>query len=141
MSMKRRKKRQKRFPKKPRTGYTLEEKLAYAKKLKKRMTPSEQKIWTVLKREMTSWEFEFSPQEVVCGYIPDFYCLEVSLVVEIDGPIHRFMRERDARRQRHLEDAGNTVVRYTNREATFRTVEVVQEILSTAIDLRLRLPD
>jgi len=137
--MKRRRRRQKRFPKKPRRGYTDEEKRAYAEKLKKRMTPAEQELWYVLKRRMTSWELEFSPQEVVCGYIPDFYCHEVSLVVEVDGPIHRFLRERDARRQRHLELAGNTVIRFTNRQAFFRTEDTVTEILNTAIGLRMSL--
>lgn len=135
--MKRRVKRQKRFRKKPRRGYSLEEKKRYAKKLRKRMTPSEVCVWTRLKKVQHIADAEFEPQVVCCGYIPDFVCEKSKVIVEIDGPIHRFLRKRDAVRQKNLERQGYLVLRYSNSEATWRTEEVVEDMLSYVVD---RLP-
>ena len=126
--MKRRRKRQKRFSK--RRKYTLAEKEAYARKLRKRMTPAEVAVWVALRRETWVHNIEFTPQKVTCGYIPDFVCEEHKLVVEIDGPIHKYQRKADAIRQRNIELAGYKVIRFTNREALWKTDWVIQEILS-----------
>lgn len=86
--------------------YTLEEKRAYADKLRKRMTPAELKLWVELKRRQSRVGADFKAQEVVCGYIPDFVELSAGLIVEVDGPIHRHQKKRDAIRQKHLEASG-----------------------------------
>lgn len=47
-------------------------------------------------------------------YIVDFYCPKLRLVVEVDGISHFFpgQPERDARRQRWLEEKGMRIIRF-----------------------------
>ena len=51
-------------------------------------------------------------------YIADFMCKELMLVIEVDGSIHQLEEviNNDAERQKALEEAGFTVLRFTNDE-------------------------
>lgn len=59
-------------------------------------------------------------QQVIDGYIVDFYCPQLRLALEVDGPIHDDPRvaARDAIRDGHLADWVVDVVRIRNEEAT-----------------------
>ena len=49
-------------------------------------------------------------------YIADFYCFEKNLVVEIDGKIHDYQKDRDALRTVIMNMKGIDVVRFNNVE-------------------------
>ena len=117
---------QKRFRPKNRTADGKER---YAARLRKNMTPAELAVWTLLKRVQWEVDADFEPQKVVIGYIPDFVEEESKLIVEIDGPIHKYLKKRDARRQGHLEKEGYTVIRFPNSQVLSHTWRVVKEIL------------
>ena len=70
----------------------------------------------------------FRRQQVIDGYIVDFYCHSAGVVVEIDGPIHQRQAEYDEARDRVLTKRGLTVLRFTNEEVRGAIDEVVKKI-------------
>ena len=58
----------------------------------------------------------FRRQQVIAGFIVDFYCHKVALVVEVDGDIHDLQQEEDERREKVLREMGLKVVRFRNDE-------------------------
>jgi very-short-patch-repair endonuclease len=73
------------------------------RELRKQQTPAEAILWQHL-RNMDFSGKKFLRQHPVCVqsifgknlyYIPDFYCHELKLVIEADGPIHLFKKEYD----------------------------------------------
>jgi very-short-patch-repair endonuclease len=87
-----------------------------ARQLRRAQTPAESRLWAVLRRE---WQgSHFRRQQVVEGFIVDFYCHEAALVVELDGAIHRQQSDEDAHRDAVLMGWGYTVIRLTNEDVT-----------------------
>ncbi|QOX80609.1 endonuclease domain-containing protein [Trichlorobacter lovleyi] len=87
-----------------------------ARSNRKNPTVAEQKMWQELLRNKQFFNYKFTRQKPIGGYIVDFYCSDLQLVIEIDGDSHAEAVEYDAERTRILEAYGLTVVRYTNHE-------------------------
>jgi very-short-patch-repair endonuclease len=49
-------------------------------------------------------------------YVPDFYCHEKRLIIEVDGKIHDTQIEKDHRRDENLKRLGYTTLRIKNEE-------------------------
>jgi very-short-patch-repair endonuclease len=64
------------------------DKLALAKRLRREMTPSERRLWAALRRNAIDG-FHFRRQQVIAGYIVDFYCDAAKLAIELDGSAHQ----------------------------------------------------
>jgi len=97
----------------------------YNKKLKplarqnrKEMTKAEVKIWNNLLRKKQCFGYRFLRQRPILNYIVDFMCVELKLIVEIDGYSHHFeeVYENDVERQKEIENLGYTFVRFTDDE-------------------------
>src|SRR6185295_4184560 len=58
----------------------------------------------------------FRRQQIIAGFIVDFYCHKAALVVEVDGDIHDLQQEEDARREKVLSEMGLRIVRFRNDE-------------------------
>ena len=116
--------------------YSLKEKMKYARKLRQEMTPAELKLWVELKQ---CKEFKFMPQAVVCGYIPDFVAPTIRLIVEVDGPVHKFTRGKDKSRTNNLQRKGYTVLRFENHVVLTNPRAVMVKILQVAYSLRYSL--
>ena len=58
------------------------------------MTPAEKILWQELRANKPG--FHFRRQQVIAGFIVDFYCHKAALVVEVDGDIHHLKQEEDA---------------------------------------------
>ena len=58
----------------------------------------------------------FRRQQVIAGFIVDFYCHKAALVVEVDGDIHDLQQEEDARREKVLSEMGLRIARFRNEE-------------------------
>ena len=71
----------------------------------------------------------FRRQQVIDGYIVDFYCHAAGLAIEIDGPVHRAQSESDAARDSVLRDRGLTVLRVTNDQVHDDIEGVLRRIL------------
>ncbi len=104
-------------------------KLERAKELRRNMTPAETKLWAALRRNQLDG-FHFRRQQIIDGFIVDFYCHAVGLVVEVDGPIHDKAEqvEYDAERERVLEARGLHVLRVRNEEVMRNLGSVLERI-------------
>ena len=102
-------------------------KVQRARELRQKMTPAERELWQKLRaNRLDGWHFR--RQQIIDGFIVDFYCHQAGLVIEIDGPIHAEQREADAEREAVLRARGLTVLRFTNREVMNRMRTVLSAI-------------
>ena len=91
------------------------EKRAMAKELRKNMTPAERRLWNELRaKRLDGWHFR--RQQVIDGFIVDFFCYRAGLIIEVDGLIHEKQREADAEREAALKGRGLRLIRFTNQE-------------------------
>lgn len=61
-------------------------------------------------------------------FIVDFYCIEKSLIIEIDGSVHDLQKDRDEERTQILESLGCSFLRFTNEEVLGNIERGVEEI-------------
>ena len=82
--------------------------------------------------------FQFRRQRPVLNYIADFMCKELMLVGEVDGSIHQLEEiiKYDEIRQKTLEQAGFTVLRFTNEEV-LENINAVYNYLEDWIEKKL----
>lgn len=57
-------------------------------------------------------------------FIPDFYCASEKLIIELDGPMHEFQKEKDYRREDILASLNLRVLRIRNEE--LNNIELVK---------------
>ena len=62
------------------------EKLECAKELRREMTPAEKLLWQEIRANKLG--VRFRRQQIIQGFIVDFYCHRAWLVVEVDGDVH-----------------------------------------------------
>ncbi|MFM8425847.1 MAG: endonuclease domain-containing protein, partial [Chloroflexota bacterium] len=102
------------------------EKLQRAKELRREMTPAEKILWEELRANKLG--VHFRRQQVIQGFIVDFYCHKAGLVIEVDGDIHDLQKEEDERREKVLSALGLRVVRFRNDEVVGNLFVVVERI-------------
>ena len=90
-------------------------KIQRAKELRHRMTPEETMLWEHLRANRLQG-FHFRRQQVIAGYIVDFYCHSVGLVVEVNGGVHDQRVEYDLERSRALGELGLRILLFKNQE-------------------------
>ena len=101
-------------------------KLERAKELRREMTPAEKILWKELRAHKLG--VHFRRQQVIQGFIVDFYCHKSALVVEVDGDVHDLQKEEDERREKVLSALGLRVVRFGNDEVMRSPLAVVGKI-------------
>ena len=99
-----------------------------ARSLRSRQTDTESLLWTRLRARRLSG-FKFRRQVPINDYVVDFVCIEVWLVVEVDGGQHGDRIECDAERSAVLAKSGFRVLRFWNNEVQQRLDDVLDEIL------------
>jgi len=89
-----------------------------ANRLRKEMTKAEACLWKYVLRAGKMKGFQFRRQRPVLNYIADFMCKELMLVIEVDGITHQWEEviKNDEIRQKGLEAAGFTVLRFSDEE-------------------------
>jgi very-short-patch-repair endonuclease len=108
-------------------GQTVtKEKLQRAKELRRDMTPAEKILWQELRANKLG--VHFRRQQVIAGFIVDFYCHKAALVIEVDGDIHDLQQEEDARREKVLREMGLRIVRFRNEEVVKNLSAVVGNV-------------
>jgi hypothetical protein len=70
----------------PRVSQEVKEKAAFARQLRRSMTVAEQILWERLRSNRLQ-KMHFRRQQVIRGFIVDFYCHASRLVIEVDGPV------------------------------------------------------
>src|SRR5690349_4486712 len=76
-------------------------KVERSRQLRREMTPAERALWASL-RDHRLHGLQFRRQQVIDGFVLDFYCHAASLGVEVDGTIHRDQEAYDHERDQVL---------------------------------------
>ena len=103
--------------------------LENARNLRSAMTDAERKLWYHLRAGRLGG-FKFRRQHPVPPYVVDFCCVELALVIELDGSQHG--GPADAECTRYLQAQGWRVVRYWNDEVLLQMEAVAVAILNIA---------
>jgi very-short-patch-repair endonuclease len=90
-------------------------KLARARELRRAMTPEERRLWPHLRRSQLHG-LHFRRQQVIEGFIVDFYCHQTAVIIEVDGEVHAQQAEYDAERDAILTLRGFRILRLRNEE-------------------------
>jgi very-short-patch-repair endonuclease len=80
-------------------------------------------------------------QQILSGYIADFYCHAASLIVEVDGEIHESQRAADRERDTILTEKGFAVLRFKNDEIESRLPTILAKILAACNHTLSNYPD
>jgi very-short-patch-repair endonuclease len=90
-------------------------KLTLARRFRREPTRAEAAAWQLL-RNRGLLGLKFRRQQVIEGFVVDFYCASLRLVLELDGGVHQdpAQREYDAIRGEVLEGLGMRVLRIAN---------------------------
>ena len=104
-----------------------------AKLMRRELTPAERILWNALRRNQIDG-FHFRRQQVIDGYIVDFYCHAAALVVEVDGDVHDQQQEYDAHREKVLQARGLRVLRFRNERVMGDLQGVLREIVRACLD-------
>ncbi|MBO3698043.1 endonuclease domain-containing protein [Roseivirga sp. E12] len=104
-----------------------------ANALRKRMTKAEACLWKYVLRARMLEGHQFRRQRPIDRYIADFVCLNLKVIIEVDGLTHEHgeVANEDAIRQTRLEALGFTVIRFTDDEVLTQINRVRESILST----------
>ena len=80
----------------------------YASALRKEMTKAEACLWKLVLKSRQLKGYSFRRQRPVLNYIADFMCIELMLVIEVDGITHHWEETglKDQKKQEDLEQAG-----------------------------------
>jgi len=94
-----------------------------ARRLRRQQTTSEAALWMLL-RDRQIDGLKFRRQQIIEGFIVDFFCAEHRIVVELDGGYHDEAEQvaADARRAAVLTSTGLRIVRLRNDEVTLEVV-------------------
>ena len=89
----------------------------YANRLRKEMTKAEACLWKYVLRAKQLKGYQFRRQRSVLKYIADFMCMELMLIIEVDGITHHWEETilRDKKKQADLEAAGFTLLQFYGR--------------------------
>ncbi len=101
----------------------------FAKHLRSNQTSLEEAVWREVRaKRLDGWKFK--RQAPLGPYIVDFVCLEARLIVEVDGPLHEEVEQRnhDAVRDAYLRTAGLKVARFGGDLVLADLAHVVAEI-------------
>jgi very-short-patch-repair endonuclease len=89
----------------------------FARKNRSNSTKAEVYLWShVLRASLTGYKFR--RQRPILNYIADFMCIELKLIIEVDGFTHldESVIAKDKQKQKTLEQNGFTVLRFTDGE-------------------------
>ncbi|MBN2188139.1 MAG: endonuclease domain-containing protein [Chitinispirillaceae bacterium] len=91
------------------------------------MTPAETVLWEKIRNSQLAG-MKFRRQQVIEGFIVDFFCHSAKLVIEIDGEVHAVPEQKatDAHRREVFEARGLTEIRFSNSEI-FSDIKAVME--------------
>jgi very-short-patch-repair endonuclease len=108
-----------------------------ARELRREMTPAEKQLWGQL-RTMRHEGFTFRRQQVIDGFIVNFYCHAAVLIVEVDGSVHDNQHAADRERDTILSSRRFELLRVTNEEVGTQLPEVLERIAQVCRQRSLR---
>ena len=98
-----------------------------ARNLRKNQTDVEKLLWRHLRNRQILGQ-KFRRQCPIDTYIVDFVCLELKLIIELDGGQHAVQTELDQHRTRQLKQRGFKLLRFWNNDVIQNTSGVLESI-------------
>jgi very-short-patch-repair endonuclease len=105
--------------------------------MRKAPTGAEAKLWQAIRKGQIRG-VQFRRQHAIERFIPDFCCLEIRLIIEVDGPIHQYTQEEDQIRQAYLESIGYEVLRFSNLDV-FNNLRAVLDVIDASVVRRMKV--
>ena len=97
-----------------------------AARLRNNPTLSEEKLWRVIRNKQLDGRKFLRQHPIIYDsdrnnndfffFVPDFYCAAENLVIELDGKVHDFQKEKDYNRDKILTANNLRVLRIANDE-------------------------
>lgn len=116
------------------TGQKIESsKIFRARELRHHMTPAEKVLWEALRTNRLQG-LHFRRQQIIDGFIVDFYCHAARLVVEVDGDIHQQQPDYDQDRDRILAARGLRILRFKDSEILQDLERVLAQIAKVSCE-------
>jgi very-short-patch-repair endonuclease len=112
--------------------------LEKAKSLRKNQTDVERWLWQKI-RNRQLLNLKFRRQFPIDRYIVDFVCLELKLIIELDGSQHIEQAAYDERRRACLEQRGFRVIRFWNNDILNNGDGVLEKIQLVIMETRAAL--
>jgi very-short-patch-repair endonuclease len=105
------------------------------------MTKAEACLWKYSLRAGMMHGYTFKRQRPVLGYIADFMCHDLNLIIEIDGITHQDENvvKNDRNREQILREFGFEILRFTD-EDVLNNIASVKEVISNWIVERESIP-
>ncbi len=88
----------------------------FARKLRNNSTLAEVVLWEKVLRKKQLRGYSFLRQRPIENYIVDFFCKDLKLIVELDGEIHKFRKNKDRDRDNNLKEYGFSIIRFDNED-------------------------
>jgi very-short-patch-repair endonuclease len=106
--------------------------LNIARKLRRNQTKEEKILWNEIRNRKLDGKKFLRQHPIIYDskdnehffFVADFYCAEQKLVIELDGKIHDYQKERDINRDKILQVFGLKIIRIRNEE--LRNIEKVK---------------
>ncbi|WP_254565710.1 endonuclease domain-containing protein [Oscillatoria sp. HE19RPO] len=103
------------------------DKVQQARTFRRQMTEEEKILWQYLRaNRLNGWHFR--RQQIIDGFITDFYCHAAGLVVEVDGKTHEKQMEYDLERDQIITSRNLRVLRIKNEEIRENIDRVIMRI-------------
>ena len=109
-------------------------KVQRTKEFRRYMTVPERILWRHLRKNRLCGR-HFRRQQIIDGFIVDFYCHSTGLVVEVDGKVHEGRTAYDAERGRVLAARGLRIIRIRNEEIRKDLPGVLARIAASAQEI------
>jgi very-short-patch-repair endonuclease len=92
-----------------------EEKTAFARRLRRKMTTAEEILWRALRGRKFD-DLKFRRQVPIGRFVVDFLCVEHRFIIELDGAPHERLEQQDhdALRDAYLRERGYRILRLKN---------------------------
>jgi len=103
------------------------DKLKVSRRLRRDMTAAENEFWSIV-RNRKLCGLKFRRQQVIDGFIVDFFCDEHGLIIEIDGGVHQNEEQYkyDKERDKVITLRNLRILRFSNDDV-FNNKEMIVE--------------
>lgn len=107
-----------------------------AKRNKQSLTKSAACMWKYVLSKKQMKGYQFRRERPILNYIVDFVCLELLLIIEVDGITHQneITIENDKQRDKNLSNVGFTVLRFSSWEVLNKIGSVSSVIIKLIED-------
>jgi very-short-patch-repair endonuclease len=107
-----------------------------ARALRRHQSDADNLLWYRL-RNRRLLNLKFRRQRPIGNYIADFACVEIGLVIELDGGQHVEQAGYDGAREMEMKSLGFTTLRFWDHEVLTETEAVMEKIRQVAESLAL----